>query len=130
MNLSLVECKREYWQFVRELRTDLRNQEGFFTIAEITEDQQESYMENNSNRYKVCLLDEQPVGYVGVISDHEITYCVHPECKGKGIGTFMVKEFSESFPVIDAYVKEENVGSQKVFEKLGWTKQIYYKKSV
>lgn len=130
MNLTLVECKREYWQFVRQLRTDPRNQGGFFTVAEITEEQQESYMEKNGHRYRVCLIDKHPVGYVGVIGDHEITYCVHPEYTGKGIGTFMVEEFSKDFDMIDAYVKEENIGSRKVFEKLGWTKQIYYKKHI
>ena len=129
MNLRLTECREEYWEFVRSLRTDERNQQGFFTVAEISSDQQEEYMQKNSHRYKVCLLDDIPVGYVGIIGEHEITYCVHSDQKGKGVGTFMVKEFSKDLTMADAYVKVENIGSQKVFEKLGWTKQIYYKKT-
>lgn len=128
MNLRLVQCKKDYWEFVRVLRTDAQNQPGFLTEVEITKEQQEDFMQKNSHRYKVCLLDDIPVGYVGIIGEHEITYCVHPEQKNKGIGTFMVAEMAKNMKIADAYVKVENFGSQKVFEKLGWTKQIYYKK--
>lgn len=127
MNLELVDCSQEYWEFVRLLRTNPENQEGFFTYAEITSEQQKSYMSINSKLYKICLADNLPAGYVGLINGNEITYCVDPKFQGKGIGTFMVKEFSNTFGSIGAYVKLENIASQKVFEKLGWEKQIYYK---
>jgi len=127
MKLKLVDCTKEYWEFVRQLRINSQNQEGFFTYAKITPEQQKSYMSVNSKLYKICLVDNIPIGYVGLINGDEITYCVDPKFQGKGIGTFMVKEFSRTFSSIGAYVKTENIASQKVFEKLGWEKQIYYK---
>ena len=128
VNLQLVNCTKKYWEFVRLLRIDPINQEGFFTQANITPEQQKEFMTHNWSKYKICLVDGNPSGYVGLLNGHEVTYCVHPEYHGKGVGSFMIKEFSKSFGNINAYVKVNNIASQKVFEKLGWEKQIYYKK--
>ena len=127
MIMELVNCDKQYWEFVRELRTNPKNQEGFFTHAEISPEQQKTYMTLNSSKYKICLVDSEPAGYVGLISGNEITYCVSPKFQGRGIGTFMVNEYSLNFSTVIAYVKTENIASQRVFEKLGWQKQIYYK---
>jgi len=127
MNLELVDCEPKYWEFVRQLRTNPQNQKGFFTQAEITPEQQIEYMFFNSSSYKICLADKEPAGYIGLLKGHEITYCVSPEFKNKGIGTFMVKEYASKWDQVDAYVKIDNIASQKVFEKLGFEKQIYYK---
>ena len=128
MELKLVLCHSNYWEFVRECRTNSKNQEGFFTYAAITSEQQIEYMTYNWSKYKICLCDGEPAGYVGLLHGHEITYCVHPDFVGKGIGTYMIQEYSKSFSTVDAYVKVDNTASQKVFEKLGWEKQIYYKR--
>jgi len=128
MELKLVLCHENYWEFVRQLRTNPINQEGFFTFASITPEQQTSYMIHNWTKYKICLCDGEPAGYVGLLNGHEITYCVHPDFSNKGIGTFMIQEFSKPFSTVDAFVKVDNLASQKVFEKLGWEKQIYYKR--
>ena len=128
MKLELVLCTEEYWEFVRLLRINPLNQEGFFTQASITSEQQKEFMTHNWSKYKICLVDGSPSGYVGLLNGHEITYCVHPEYHSKGVGFFMIKEFSKSFSNINAYVKVNNIASQNVFEKLGLEKQIYYKK--
>jgi len=128
MKLELVTCTQEYWEFVRLLRMDPINQEGFFTKANITSEQQNEFMIHNWSKYKICLVNNEPAGYVGLLHGHEITYCVHPNFHGKGIGSFMIKEFSKPFSTVDAFVKVNNIASQKVFEKLGWEKQIYYKR--
>jgi RimJ/RimL family protein N-acetyltransferase len=128
VNLQLVNCTEEYWEFVRILRMDPINQKGFFTVANITSEQQKEFMIHNESKYKVCLVNNEPAGYIGLLHGHEITYCVHPNFHGKGIGSFMVKEFSKPFSTVDAFVKVDNIASQKVFEKLGWEKQIYYKR--
>lgn len=127
MKKELVNCNEEYWEFVRKLRMDPTNQEGFFTYAEITPEQQRKYMEKNCWDYKICLVDGEPAGYVGLLKGHEITYCVSPDFQGTGIGTFMIEEYSPRWAWVDALVKVDNIASQKVFEKLGWTKQIYYR---
>jgi len=127
MKLELVNCDEQYWEFVRKLRIDPSNQEGFFTHAEITPEQQKTYMNRNFFNYKICLADGEPSGYVGLLNGHEITYCVSPKFHGKGIGTFMIKEYAPRWGEVDAFVKTDNIASQKVFEKLGWEKQFYYK---
>lgn len=128
MKLELVNCDSQYWEFVRECRTTPKNQEGFFSVANITEQEQQEYMIHNWSKYKICLCDGEPSGYVGLLKGHEITYCVHPDFHGLGIGTYMIQNFSKPFSTVDAYVKVNNIASQKVFEKLGWEKQIYYKR--
>ena len=118
MKLELVDCDKQYWEFVRLLRTNPENQEGFFTKANITSEQQKEFMIHNWSKYKICLVDSEPAGYVGLLHGHEITYCVHPNFHDKGIGTFMIETYSKSFSTIDAFVKVDNIASQKVFEKL------------
>ena len=127
MKMELVNCTEQYWEFVRKLRTNPENQEGFFTQVDITSEQQKDFMLKNQWDYKICLVEGKPAGYIGLLKGHEITYCVSSDFKGKGIGTWMIKEYSPRFSTVDAYVKVDNVASQKVFEKLGWEKQIYYK---
>ena len=128
--MELVECTYEYWEFVRLLRTHPSNQQFFLTQVEITPEQQIEFMRKYSNKYKVCLLNKIPVGYIGIIKENEITYCVHPDYQGKGIGTFMVSEFIKIYDTLIAFVLPENIGSSKVFEKLGFKKQFYYTKNI
>ena len=53
VNLKLVSCTEEYWEFVRLLRTNPANQEGFFTQAIITSEQQKEFMIHNWSKYKI-----------------------------------------------------------------------------
>ena len=123
--MKLVNCDKKYWEFVRLLRTHPDNQNSFKTQTEITIEQQEEFMLKNSDNYKICISDNDcPIGYVGLINGNEVTYCVDPKHKGQGVGTFMIKEILKEG--IDAYVKMDNIASQKVFEKLGFEKQYYY----
>ena len=62
-------------------------------------------MSKNQWNYKICLVEGKPAGYVGILEGHEITYCVAPEFHGKGIGTFMIKEYAPRWAEVDAYVK-------------------------
>jgi RimJ/RimL family protein N-acetyltransferase len=127
--MELVDCTSEYWQFVRIIRTHPTNQKFFFTQVKITPEQQIEFMKRESHRYKICLLDGVPVGYIGIIKENEITYCVHPDHQGKGIGTFMVSKFMKLYDTLTAFVIPENIGSSKVFEKLGFQKQFFYIKN-
>ena len=63
------------------------------------------------------------------IKENEITYCVHPDHQGKGIGTFMVSEFIKLYNTLTAFFIPENIESSRVFEKLGFQKQIFYSKT-
>jgi len=129
--MKLVNCEPIYWSFVKDIRTNEENQIGFFSYFNVTEDEQKNFMLKNHQKYKICISDDNiPLGYVGIINDNEITYCVHPEHKNKGVGTFMVNTFSKDFENMSAIVKPENITSQKVFEKLNWDKKILYIKKI
>ena len=130
MNIELCECSSEYWEFVRLLRTHPLNQGWFLTQPTITPEQQIEFMEKHSHKYKICILNNTPVGYIGLINQNEITYCAHPDYQGKGIGTFMISEFIKLHQTLTAFVLPQNIASQKVFEKLNFKKQIYYTKNI
>jgi RimJ/RimL family protein N-acetyltransferase len=124
--MELIECTSEHWEFVRLLRTHPKNQKYFLTQVNITPTQQIEFMKKNHYNYKICLMNNEPVGYIGIIKENEITYCVHPDHQGKGIGSFMVSEFIKIYDTLIAYVLPDNIGSNKVFKKLGFKQQIYY----
>ncbi len=124
--MELVECTQDYWEFVRVLRTHSENKNWFFSQTEITPEQQQEYMSKNSDKYKICLIENRPVGYIGLINNNEITYCVDPDVKGKGIGTFMVSELMKLNDNLTAFVFPQNTASNRVFEKLGFSRQNYY----
>ena len=45
--MELVECKEEYWEFVRLLRIDQRVIDGFIKTDYISEEMQKEYMKKN-----------------------------------------------------------------------------------
>lgn len=117
--LTLVPCSEAYWEFVRKLRTDPRVADSFIQRADITPEQQKSYMAKHSGDYFICLLDGAPAGYVGSI-DNDIRVCTHPDFQHKGVGVFMVNEIMKIFPDSFAKVKLGNEPSKRLFEKCGF----------
>ena len=79
MYMELVYCDRKYWEFIRTLRNDKRVVSGFIQSTYITKDMQQEYMEKYSNCFRVALLDNEPVGYVGVIEDDIRVWVILPE---------------------------------------------------
>ena len=123
MNLFLVDCKENYWEFVRQLGSNPLTQNGFFSKVSITPKDQIKYMKNNFQKYKICLYNNIPVGYIGAPDNEHIVYCVSPKFQGKGIGTYLVENFCKKYKNLKAKVKFDNVASQKVFEKLKFKKE-------
>ena len=122
--MELVYCDRKYWEFIRTLRNDKRVVSGFIQSTYITKDMQQEYMEKYSNCFRVALLDNEPVGYVGVIED-DIRVCTHPNYQGTGVGKFMINKCMEIWPTAFAKVKVDNQASLKLFESCGFTKSFY-----
>ena len=122
--MELVYCDRKYWEFIRTLRNDKRVVSGFIQSTYITKDMQQEYMEKYSNCFRVALLDNEPVGYVGVIED-DIRVCTHPNHQGRGVGKFMINKCMEIWPTAFAKVKVDNQASLKLFESCGFTKSFY-----
>ena len=131
--MVIVDCTKEYWEFVRKLRMDGRVVDGFLETTPITEEQQTKYMTNNSQYYRIALVDGQPAGYVGVLND-DIRVCTHPDFWGMGVGKFMIKSAMAIWPTAYAKVKHGNTASDKLFVACGFEesgkddKFTYYKK--
>jgi GNAT superfamily N-acetyltransferase len=133
MELKLVNCDTQYWEFVRELRLDFRVVIGFVDSNHIDPTQQKEYMTEHSDSYRIALVDEAPAGYVGVV-DNDIRVCTHPDFQGKGLGKFMINEAMKIWPNAEAKVKKSNKISSQLFISCGFLesgsddKFIYYKK--
>ena len=121
---QLVECSSYYWEFVRVLRNDDRVLDGFIDSSYITEEMQKSYMNNNSQYYRIALVDGKPAGYIGVIKD-DIRVCTHPDFQGKGIGKFMINECMKIWPNAFAKIKVDNEASLRLFKSCGFKKKFF-----
>lgn len=117
--MELVKCTIEYWEFVRLLRTDERVVDGFVENVQITQHQQQSYMEKYSDCYRIALFNGEPAGFVGVVDD-DIRVCTHPNFQGNGLGKFMIDECMKIWPTSYAKVKLGNVASDKLFLSVGF----------
>lgn len=132
MIIDLVECTSNYWEFVRQLRTDERVIDGFIETKPITPEQQVTYMNNNAKYHRIALVDGKPAGYVGVIDD-DIRVCTHPNFQGMGIGKFMIHQAINIWPNAYAKVKHDNLASNRLFISCGFENTssdknfLYYK---
>lgn len=117
--LKMVPCKSKYWDFVRRLRMDSRVTVGFLETKRITKAAQDRYMKKNSKNYWICLVDDQPAGYIGVIAG-DIRVCTHPKFQKTGVGLFMVKWLAQKRPSAVAKIKIQNKASQRLFTKAGF----------
>jgi len=124
MYMELVDCSKEFWEFVRVLRNDERVQSGFIKSIHITEEMQEEYMNKHSQYYRIALVDGVPAGYVGVIED-DIRVCTDPAFQGKGVGKFMINKCMEIWPTAFAKVKVDNEASLRLFRTCGFRKKFY-----
>src|ERR1035437_278072 len=118
-NLKLVNFNEQYWEFVRRIRFDPKNLNGFIKQKSVNKNQQKKYMSKNKNNYRICLLDNIPVGFVGSING-DIRICVDHKYKNKGIATFMILKSIEIWPKSFAKIKINNIESKKLFESCGF----------
>ena len=121
--MELVDCAKKYWEFVRNLRNDERVKDGFIKSTYITEDMQEAYMTVHYKYYQIALIDNAPVGYIGVIED-DIRICVHPAFQKRGVGKFMIEESMKIWPSAEGKVKLGNEASMNLFKSCGF-KEAY-----
>ena len=122
--MQFVKNERKYWEFIRQLRNDERVKQGFIQQEVIDEEQHETYMSKYGDKFYLCLIEDQPAGYVGVIED-DIRVATHPDYQKMGVGLFMIKQVNKAFPGAVAKVKLENEASIKLFEKAGFKKRFY-----
>ena len=126
--MKLIKNSETYWEFMRELRNDLHIQKSLLQVVYITPLQQEEYMAIHNNNFYICLEGDDPVGYIGAIAG-EIRIVVATNAQGKGIGKFMLKEFTRLHSGCYAKIKEDNTASIHLFESCGY-KYSYKQKDV
>ena len=132
MELKLVRNEEKFYEFIRLLRNDPKNQKGFLEQVNIDSEQQKKYMNKFNDFYYVCLLGDNPIGYVGVIED-DIRICTDDRYKKSGTGTFMLKEIIKIFPNAKAKILKDNKASLNLFKKcnfivVNYDEILYYLK--
>lgn len=130
MELKLVKNEKKYYEFIRNMRVHPDNESGFLEKVNITSEQQENYMKKYNDCYYVAILNETPVGYVGVVDD-DIRICTDPSYKKTGAGTFMLNEIMKLYPKATAKILKDNIASLSLFKKCNFTivnedKILYY----
>jgi len=117
-------------EFIRNIRNDKENKQGFVN-QDITKQEHEEYMRKHLDKYYICDVKQRdkwfPVGWIGIHND--IRLCVHFGYKNQGIGSYMLQELKErtkeQFSDTFVKIKVDNIGSQKLFEKMGFKRKFY-----
>ena len=122
--MELVSNKKQYWEFIRQLRNMDGVKQGFINQQYITADQHQDFMKKYFDCFFVCVNNQQPVGYVGVIND-DIRVATHPDYQGQGVGVFMINQITKKYPLAVAKIKLQNEASLRLFEKCGFIKKYY-----
>ena len=123
-DLKLTNNSPKYWEFIRNLRNMDNVRQGFIQQEEIDEISHATYMLQYNNNFWICLDNEEPIGYVGII-DNDIRVATHPKFQGLGVGAFMINEVMKYNPSAVAKVKLDNAASLRLFESCGFTKKYY-----
>jgi len=124
MRLTLVRNERKYWEFIRNLRNDPRSLTGFIQQGYIEPDQHITFMMTHGEKFHLCLMDDEPVGFVRIMGD-DIGVATHPDFQRRGIGKFMVNEIMKIHPDAVAKIKLDNEASIRLFESCGFIKRYY-----
>jgi len=122
--MVLVKNNYIYWEFIRNLRNLDGVRECFIVQDIIDPESHQEYMKKYSDCFYICLIDEDPAGYVGVIQD-DIRVATHPNFQGQGVGKFMINQIMNINPNAYAKVKIDNQTSLRLFKSCGFEKKYY-----
>jgi len=121
---TLVKNNSNYWDFILNLRNDPRVKKGFVQQKTISRQDHSVYMQSFGDSFYICLDNDKPIGYIGVISN-DIRVATHPDYQGKGVAKFMVCEIMKEHPNAFAKVKMDNEASLRLFESCGFKRKFY-----
>ena len=122
--MELVNNTKKYWEFIRNLRNHDDVKTGFIQQENITQFQHKMHMMLREECYYICLIDEEPAGYVCVI-EKDIRVATHPDFQGRGVGKFMINELMKKHPDAFAKVKIDNEASMRLFKACGFKEKYY-----
>jgi hypothetical protein len=123
-DLKLVNNSPEYYDFIRKLRNHPKIKKNFIQQTYISASQQVKYMKKHQKDYYICLLDDVPAGYIGVI-DGDIRIAVLPEFQNKGVGLFLIKNIQKKYKNLQAKIKIKNQVSIQLFKEAGFKLKYY-----
>lgn len=117
-NLKMVKNEKKYWKFILKIRNE--NKKFFQNTKKIKYQEHCNFMKNNGEKYKICLLKNKPVGFIGCING-DIRICVDKKNQKMGIGKFMMEKFLNKKRKYKTLIRCENIASLKLFEKFGFS---------
>ena len=127
---NLREVKKSDWKVLLEWKNDKITRQNSFNSELISINKHEEYIANtitNSNRTQFILeYNEIPVGTIREDKlerggEFELSYTISPMYRGKKIGQIMISLYLiERKGTFLCEVKEENIPSIKMIEKLGF----------
>jgi GNAT superfamily N-acetyltransferase len=122
--MVLVKNNYIYWEFIRNLRNLDGVREGFIEQDIISSEDHQEYMLKYSDCFYICLVDETPAGYVGII-EGDIRVATHPNFQSQGVGKFMINNIMNLNPAACAKIKIDNQASLRLFKSCGFKKKYY-----
>jgi len=138
MELKLLPLKREYLEFMRQVRNHPEVNEYLFTDAHISKEEQERWYRRQLRDKKSLVfiaLADVPIGYCQVKNiDHanhscELGFCVAPQHQGKGYGMALVKGLisyaTGKLNIHRLYLEvfADNEKAIKLYENCGFSKE-------
>lgn len=121
MSLLIVPNEEKYYSFIREMRLHALNISGFIDQSDFDDISHIQYMQKYEKQYYVAIINDQPVGFGGVV-DNDIRVAVHPDYKKMGIGKKIISHIIDIYPEAIAKIKYNNIASIKLFESCGFNK--------
>jgi len=122
--LKIIKNSKKYWDFIHSLRNDEEIKRGFISQDDILLENHYKYMKKFGKDYYICLDEDKPVGFVGVVNG-DIRFAVDKNLQNKGIGKFMISYIKNLYPNSSAKVKIENIKSLRCFENNGYKIKYY-----
>lgn len=120
--MELVKCDKKYWDFVLSLRNQMKDSFGNRCIISLNDHTR--FMELNSINYRIAIIENKPVGFVGHV-DGDIRFAISIDYQNKGFGKKMVSQFLKDFKIKNAKVRIWNKPSIKLLESCGFVKEYY-----
>src|SRR3989304_9371235 len=99
--LKFVKNTPKYYEFIRKLRNNAKVRKYFIKKNIISRSKQAIYMKTHRNNYFICLYNNSPAGYIGVIKG-DLRIAVAPNFQRQGIGLFLIRNIQKRFKNIEA----------------------------